>query len=381
MKNPFFYGQAATGEYFTNRQEEIKALSSDLARSQNVIIFSPRRYGKTSLIKKTLGLLKQKDVLTFYVDLYALTSKKKFIEIFARAIAQELETDLNKLARLLQNLLPRILPKLIIKNKGLPELEFDFKGTAKNITASLSDIYEAIPKHIKKKKKKAVVVFDEFQEIMNLEDEEIERTLRSHIQFHHDVSYVFMGSKKHLMTKLFNDPNRPFYKSGRLFPLKKIRPEDFAKFISARLAKSRIKIERKLVLEILEVTECHPYYTQLFCSVLWERSLDKGKIEKIDLDKALTETISRSASIYVEIFDNLTNLQRKFLEALAKGPTNNLYSKDFILENELGAPSSIQRSLKSLVQKGILEKENGLYLFSDIFFRKWLASLRQNSYE
>ena len=374
MKNPFFYGETAVAEYFANRKQEIQSLCSDLERGQNVIIFSPRRYGKTSLIKKVLWILKEKGLLTFYVDLYAVTSKKKFIEIYARAIAQDMEADLNQAALLLKNLLPRIIPKLIVKTEGLPEFEFEFKGTAKNISAILEDVYEAAPKYARKKKKKAIIVFDEFQEILNLDDDEIERTLRSHIQFHQGIAYVFMGSKKHLIFQLFNDINRPFYKSGRLFPLYKIKSEDFSPFIARKFRKNKIQIEISLISKVLEITECHPYYTQLFCSILWDRCIGKGKVEAGDLGPAVLETISRAAAVYVEIFDNLTNLQRRLLGALSKQEVANLYSKEFILENELGAASSVQRCIKALIQKGIIEKENGNYIFSDIFFKKWLMA-------
>lgn len=374
MRNPFYYGEAAAGEYFTNRKEEIKALYSDLGRGQNVILFSPRRYGKTSLIKKVISILKEKGIFIVYVDLYAATSKKKFIEIFSRAITNAIEADISKIVALIKDLLPRMIPKIIVKPEGLPELEFEFKGTAKNITLILEELYEAVPKYIKKRNKRAVIVFDEFQEILNFEDEEIERTMRSHTQSHHNISYVFMGSKKHMIIKLFDDPNRPFYKSGRIFPLNKIKKEDFLIFIAERFKNAKIKIEEEVILKILEITQCHPYYTQLFCSVLWERCIGMGMIKEEDLSLAQDEAISRSAAIYIEVFDNLTGPQKRLLEALAKENTINIYSREFILENELGAASSVQRSLKALVKKGIIEKENGSYIFSDIFFEKWIVT-------
>ena len=380
MKNPFYYGEAVAGEYFANRKQEIKSLCSDLERGQNVIIFSPRRYGKTSLIKRVLSILGERGVLIFYVDLYAVTSKKKFIEIYARSIAQQIEPDLNKVAILLKNLLPRIIPKLVIKSEGLPQFEFEFKGTVKNISEILEDIYEAVPNYIGKKKKKAVVVFDEFQEILKLEDDEIERTLRSHIQFHHDVAYVFMGSKKHLIFQLFNDENRPLYKSGRLFPLYKIKPEDFSPFIARKFEENKIHIAASLISEILKITECHPYYAQLFCSVLWDRCIENGKVETGDLGPAISEAISRAAAGYIEIFDSLSNQQKRFLDALLREEDGaNLYSREFILKNELGTPSTVQRAIKTLMLKGIIEKEDGNCIFSDIFFKKWLFA-KENTF-
>jgi len=376
MENPFYYGGTADKKHFANRQKEIKELCSTLSNSQNnVIIFSPRRYGKTSLIKRVLTILKEKGVLTFYIDVYAATTKKKFIEIYARAIAREIEKDLSKALKLIKDLLPRTIPTVRVKPEGLPEFEFDFKGTARNIQGILENVYEAIPKYAKQKKKKAVVVFDEFQEILNLEDEQVERTLRSHIQHHQNVSYVFMGSKKHLMVKLFNDASRPFYKSGGFFPIYKISKEDFRPFIISKFKETKINITNDVANKILEITENHPYYTQFLCSVLWDHCVGEDSVSMKNLDLALTETISRATATYIELWENLTNLQRRLLSAFATQGSSNIYSQDFILENELGTPSSIQRCVKALIQKGIIEKENSHYIFSDIFFKKWLSQL------
>ncbi|MFC1495990.1 ATP-binding protein [Candidatus Margulisiibacteriota bacterium] len=374
MKNPFYYGEAATGEYFTNRTEEIKSLHSDLSRGQNVIIFSPRRYGKTSLIKKVLGQLKKDGLLVVYADLCAATSKKKFIEILTGAIAKAIEGDISKIAKLLKQLLPRIIPKIIINTEGLPGLELEFKGTKRNISLILDELFELVPKFIKKKRKQAVIVLDEFQEILNFEDDEIERTFRSHLQFHKGISYVFMGSKKHLIYDMFSNPNRPFYKSGRMFPLQKIKAADFEPFIRKSFKNSGIEIDGISIKTILDISECHPYYTQLICSILWDRCIGIKKIGKVDITSALKEAIARSSAIYLEIFDNLTHPQKRLLEAISKDSSDSIYSKEFILENELGAATSIQRSIKALIRKGLVEKGNGDYIFSDIIFYKWLRA-------
>src|SRR3989339_1049855 len=179
MDNPFAYGKEVSGRFFTDREEETVELLRDLKRGQNVIIYSPRRYGKTSLIKKVLESLRKDGMITIYIDLYKATSKQKLIDVFAKSVAEQTESNLKKGFAVIKELLPKLLPKIIFRQTGLPEIEFEYNRN-QSIMPLLSDVLELVHKISKKRKKNAVVVFDEFQEIMNFEDDEIEREMRSH---------------------------------------------------------------------------------------------------------------------------------------------------------------------------------------------------------
>ena len=228
MKNPFVYGETVSGEHFCNRVNEISELITDIKNGLNIIIFSPRRYGKTSLIRRVLEEVKAEGLLTFYVDLYPAINKQKFIEIYAKAISDGLPGKVSRIAKKLKEYLPRIIPKVLVDGESM-RFEFEFDRTA-NISPHIDDLLEAVKKAADQHKQDAIIVFDEFQEITNFDDDEIERKMRSAFQTHRNVSYVFMGSKTHLMKNIFNNPNRPFYKSGRYFPLQKISAEELAVF-------------------------------------------------------------------------------------------------------------------------------------------------------
>ena len=374
MKNPFYYGQEVSGEYFTDRGQEIKTLLADLRRGQNVIIFSPRRYGKTSLIKKVLAILEKQRILVFYVNLYAATTKRKFIDIYAQAVARGARGKIQTVVDSLKIILPRLIPKVVIKGEGTMDFEFDYGRKVESLSPILEDLYESIEKYAKAKKRRAVVVFDEFQEILNLEDDEIERTMRSSVQSHKDTTYVFMGSKRHLIEKLFEDANRPFYKSGRLFPLGKISKDDFAAFMREKFSVGRINLSTEIIAQILNISECHPFYTQMLCSVIWDRCSGKKSITEEDVLQAAEELIAREAEIYFNIWDSLVMKQRLFLEAMVLGDGNgNIFSQEFCRKYELGAPSNVQKMVKSLIKKGLIEKENGRLIISDIFFKQWIS--------
>ncbi|MCK4423936.1 MAG: ATP-binding protein, partial [Candidatus Omnitrophica bacterium] len=353
--------------------EEVKDLLLDLKRGQNVIVFSPRRYGKTSLIKKVLSILEKEKVLVFYIDLYAATTKRKFIDIYARAVARGTKGKIQTIVNNLKIILPALIPKIVVKGEGTPDFEFDYGRKVTNLSPILDDLYESVEKYAKTKKKKAVVVFDEFQEILNLEDEDVERTMRSSIQGQKNTTYVFMGSKKHLIEKLFENANRPFYKSGRLFPLYKIGANKFSVFIKKKFSISNINLTQNIITQILDVSECHPYYTQMLCSVIWDRCLGKEKITKQDVIRASDELISREAQIYFNIWDNLPSKQKMFLESLVlEGSSSNIYSQDFCSKYELGTVSNLQKTVKMLIKKGLVEKENGSLIIADIFLKKWI---------
>lgn len=371
MENPFVYGEAVSGSFFANRDKEIKELKSELRSGQNIIVYSPRRYGKTSLVKKILVELKKEGLITLYIDLFFVNSKQKFIEAYAEAVAKALNGPLRAIASLLKNLIPKLIPKIVIRTGGGASFEFEYDRTKKP-SPILNDLYESVHKLASRKKKRAIVVFDEFQELLSFDDGEIESGMRAKFQFHRNVAYVFLGSKRNLMQKLFDDKSRPFYNSGRRYPLKRIGEEEFLKFIEARFKATGIKITKSMVLKLLELTNCHPYYTQEICHFIWENSRDKGTVAEANIEKAEQEIMSAESTNYNNIWDSLTAKQKGFLMALANDTGANIYSKDFIVNNQLGTSSTVQRLVKLLYDKQLIEKENGNVFFEDIFFKRWI---------
>jgi hypothetical protein len=370
MKNPFIYGEEVSGKAFCDRRDEIKELLRDIENGQNVIIFSPRRYGKTSLIKEVLRKAKAKGILTFYVDLYPAITKEKFIEVYAKGISRSLTGTKENILRKIRNLLPRLVPKIVIKGEGLPDFEFDFDR--RNVEPLLDDLLNVVKNRVDMEKKSAVLVFDEFQEITNYRDDEIERKMRSSFQSHHNVSYIFMGSKRHLMNNLFNNPNRPFYKSGKHFPLQKIDRREFIKFIKEKFDMGKYQIENESLESILDITKCHPYYTQMLSHILWEQEEDIKKISKHTVETAINKLLNRESGGYLSTWETLTQKQKQLLEALAKSNSKKIFSGNFISKYNLVSTSSVQKAIKVLVNKELVERENGTYEFTDVFFRLWI---------
>lgn len=371
MKNPFVYGEEVTGDAFWNRTKEIKELSRDIQNGQNVIIFSARRYGKTSLIKNVLDKVRKEGVLTVYVDLYPAITKEKFVEVYAKAVSRSLGKPTQKILDAVKRLFPKLIPKIVIRGEGEAEFEFDYEPRSVFKT-SLPDLLNAVHKKAREEKKTACVAFDEFQEVANYTDDEIEKEMRTVFQSHRNVSYIFLGSKKHLFGKTFQDPNRPFYKSGKHMPLGRLPIVEAKKYIKERFKEGQIKVSQEVVSLIAETSAGHPYYTQLLCHILWDECLEKKQILEKDVEEGLDKMLQREGEVYETILDGLTRKQKSLLIALSMEPNAQVFSSQFLSRFHLGSASSVQRAFHGLIEKDLLDRENGHFVFQDPFFALWL---------
>lgn len=374
MKNPFVYGDVVKGEYFTNREDEIKEIGLDLSSGQNIILFSPRRYGKTSLIFKVMGELKKEGFINVYVDLFRITSISTFIKVYTTAITQATATKLDEAVRFVKDHFPTIIPKVVIKPNAPTEFEFDFEASKKDLDKVLDDLYDLPQKVAIKRKKQMIVVFDEFQEIATL-DLPIERNLRAKIQHHDKTTYCFMGSKRHLLDELFLDKNKPLYRIAKAVPLGKIPAQKFKSFIHSRFKSVDMVIEENLIEQILEITACHPYYTQQLCHEIFNICFSKKAVPTItskEIKLAKDKCISAQSYAYSTIWDGLAGKQKDLVLALALNPESNIYSQEFLTKHELGAPATVQTAVRALEKKGLLDRQNGSYSVSDVFFTEWV---------
>jgi len=371
-RNPFFFGEVVTGDNFTDRVDEIKRLTEELRGGHNIFLISPRRYGKTSLIINVLEHLNREGLFTFYIDLYKVASLRELLEAYAKGVARSCTTRVERFSEFIKDIFPRLRPKIIIGSDGVPSIEVDIQLKDRELFDSLEEVFNVPEKIAKKQKRNFVVVFDEFQEILNLDGERIEKMMRACFQHHHRVAYLFAGSKRHLIYSMVSDPNRAFYKLGDIMNLQKIKPAEMAVFLKKQFFRGHIKITDSIIDYVLKISESVPYNVQYLCHHLWNWCLESKKIEKQDVMKVVDNIIAEQSANYIALWDGLSLHQRLFLKAISKSQAKPIFSKDFILENDLGTPGSIQKSITLLKKKNIIDADGKEIRFNDVFFNEWI---------
>jgi hypothetical protein len=200
--------------------------------------------------------------------------------------------------------------------------------------------------------------------------------LRSVIQTHSNVSYIFLGSKKHLIRKMFMDSSHPLYRSAGHYPLGSIIEEEWIPFIKERFLKAGKGISEEEIQSICRLTEGHPFYTQHLCHVIWELCEAKARVTKDMIDSAVKILLDRENYAYTSLWDSLTKNQRRFLYGLSQEEGSvKPYAIDFIVPYELGSASSVQRLIKRLQERDIIDRDNGTFVITDRFFRLWIGKM------
>lgn len=370
MKNPFKFGIIVRGEYFADREEELKTLVADIESGQNIIIYSPRRYGKTSLIKK-VGERLSRDIIFIYVDLYSATSLENFISLYSNALLQTAGKAREAVA-FVSDFLKKIFPVIKISVEDVPKLEVGFSKRKDDTYKQFLELLDVPEKIAEKKGKRVVVVFDEFQEVSNLNGDQILRDMRSKIQGHEHTSYVFMGSKQHLFEDIFMNEDNPMFRIGKVFPLEKIGGEDFARFIVERFKVSGVECSRGIADEILKITGGHPAFTQQLAYETWNIASPRKKVKPQDVSDAAEVIIAFHELAFDNMYDSLTASQKKMLFAIASEGVSAPYTREFMERWDFSYPSVITKTLTMLQRRGIVDKSPRGYEIKDVFLKEWL---------
>jgi AAA+ ATPase superfamily predicted ATPase len=376
-ENPFRFGDIARGEHFTDRDPEIAELASDLRSGQNVLILSPRRFGKTSLIVEVAARLRRDDVLVAYVDLLRITSKAQLAGYLATALYEGLvppvERLIHKAGELFRELPLR--PKISIGQDGTPSFEFSTGSDDIDVEVTLDRLL-AFPNEVARARgRRAVIILDEFQEIVDLAPD-LPARMRSIFQFQPEVSHVYLGSRQHMLRRVFSEANQPLYNSAKVFTLGPITPAVFAPFVDQRFAASDRQITDEAVTHLLSITGGHPHDTQKLCYFTWALTSAGVPATASTVDEAIERVLAADTARYTELWDSLTTNQRRMLDALARAPQQaSPLREDFRRRNRLGSYASTERALDALVERGMVER-TGRQAASipDVFLRLWLQA-------
>jgi hypothetical protein len=369
--NPFKYGSIVFDEYFCSRPHLEKQLAAFIRSGQNVLIEGERRTGKTSLIYQTARSMKSYRLL--YIDLFEI----KTVDDFCRRVINALVTIEHRSGffESMITTLAHLRPKLTLDPvTGVPVVSID--ATADIKPSSIEGLMEFIYSHYRKRR--AIVVFDEFQDILQLKDSRtVLALLRSKIQFQPEIPYIFAGSVRNAMHEIFYNPDSPFFKSAASITVGSIDQMRFINFITDRFQqRGRRKIPTDTIAAVFAITQEVPGDVQEMCAALWDTTPPQKTITPDHIPAALELIYSREQKVYENYLGMITGQQLRCLVSLARLHGRAPYSSEFINDSGIQQPGSIRKALARLLQLRIVYLSNREYKFVNPFFRAWLLQKR-----
>lgn len=370
MERPFIYGKAASGYNFTDREIETEKLSNNFRNGINTIIISPRRWGKTSLVKHVAEKVSNERIVVVLLDVFSCKSEDDFYRVLSKAVIQQTSNKWEEWIENAKNFLSKVRPKFSFGSD--PINEFSFSMDMSNDMTTDAEYILKLPERIAKDKGINIVIcIDEFQQVADFNDSKrFQKVLRSVWQHSDNVSYCLFGSKQHLMNELFEKKSLPFYKFGDVMFLGKIDERHWVDYIVERFQSTGKNISEYLAIKICEFTECHSSYTQQLAWLVWNYTNDDAKME--DLEMAKEDIIGQNSPLFQRDIEPLSGYQLNFLRAMRDGIVNEFSQKGIIDKYELGSSANVVRVKNALIKREIIDIAGKNVYFTDVIFKQWL---------
>jgi uncharacterized protein len=377
MENPFVYGEVVPAAAFVDRVDELDRLVRDLTSGQKVFLISPRRYGKSSLIRQALRAASRSGALTAEITVSSYSSYLAFLEGYTRALLT-MQTGWEKARTWLRDAIGAARPEVRLEadSSGVMGIAVKFPTvrTDRDISRLAADVF-ALPGRLSTlRARNLIIALDEFQAINGFNGGSVEHTIRGAVQHQRSVGYVFAGSEPSLMERMLG-PKRPFYKAGPVMRLEKIPPELFAPFIESRFSKTGIKPESGVGMAIVDLAGNMPYDVQRLAHESWDdvRAAGKRRIAVDDLHHTLHRLLAEQETMFEAVWQRLTLAQRATLRAVVLAEGRELLSADLRVRYRLGGSSTVQAALQALIREDIISRDAGRYLVVDSLMREWIA--------
>ena len=375
MENPFIIKSYESKDLFCDREEELQLMLRNCINSTDMTLISQRRMGKTGLIFRLFDELKttRPEIHALYFDIFASRNIDDFIKLMAEAAMKAFPSKTSmgeKFMTFIKSLRPQLSfdnitgePQLQIAYQTVHEKEYTLRG--------LFDFLDSQNEHI-------VIAIDEFQQIRDYPEQNMEALLRTYIQQTHNLTFIFCGSKKHMMADIFANEKKPFYNSTSFVSLDKISEESYSAFIRRLFNERQRSITDEALQFILDWTRRHTYYTQQLCHTVFANGNEAVTIDEVK--KACEQLMKQGETVYLQYRQMLTDKQWDYLIAVAKeGCVQQITSAAFLKTHKIGTPSVSRRLADALCEKGLLNDDvaiNGTtYTLSDVFLSHWMERL------
>ena len=375
MENPFIIKSYESKDLFCDREEELQLMLRNCVNQSDMTLISQRRMGKTGLIYRLFDELHEArpDIHTIYLDIFASRSIDDFIKLLAEAAMKSFLPKTSMGDKLL-TFIKSLRPQLSFDNiTGEPQLQIAYQ-TAHEKEYTLRGLFDFLDSQ----NEPIVMAIDEFQQIREYPEQNMEALLRTYIQQTHHQTFIFCGSKKHLMADIFTNEKKPFYSSTTFVSLGKISEESYSAFIRQLMGRGQRSITDEALQFILDWTRRHTYYTQQLCHTVYANGNSTVGID--DVKSACQQIMKQGEAVWLQYRQMLTDKQWDYLIAVAKeGSIQQITSSEFLKKHKIGSPSVSRRLADALCEKGLLNDDvtlNGtIYSVSDVFLSHWMERL------
>ena len=367
--SPFLFGRTVSNSGFTNRELDLEKLYKNLTNGINTMLISPRRWGKSSLVERLILDLKTKnqEIKVVNLDLFSVSSEEEFLEMFAKEVIKASSTIWQDWLQSGKDFFKQLTPILSVGIDPVNDfsLGFDWKQLKKH----RAEILELPEKIANEKKCLFIICLDEFQNLATFHEfESLEKSLRAIWQRQKSVSYCLYGSKRHMMTDIFNNPSKPFYRFGDIMLLQKIKREKWTSFIIESFAKTKKEISPELAELIPSLMQDHSWYVQQLAHYTWQKT--KKKATKTEIQLAFSELIEANTPFYMREVEGLSLTQLNFLKAVAH-KEEKLSSAEMLQKYRLGTSASVVKNKSILLKADLIDEFKGKLSFLDPAFEYW----------
>lgn len=370
MENkPFVFGVAASGDNFTDREHETARLLTNFRSGVNTVLISPRRWGKTSLVRKVCRLAQTDELKIVYLDIFSCRSDADFYDAFASAVLKQTSAKVEEWMENIRQFLSRISPKISLGADPAADFSLSLELTPKR--EDIDEILQLPEKIAEKKGCRIVVCIDEFQQIGEFKDSKtFQKRLRSVWQLQKHVAYCLFGSKKHLMNELFERKSLPFYKFGDTVYLQKIATADWVGYIRSRFEATGKSIPAELAEEICRRVDNHSSYVQQLAWLVWTRT---GKeATRQELEAAFQDIIDQNTPLFEKQTESLTSFQMNFLRAIIDGVHSEFTTQEVMRKYQLGSSANVSIIKRALIKKELIEIDKRKAVIPDPIMKVWL---------
>ena len=375
MENPFYITGIIPEPYFCDREKETQWLLRTLENKAHILLTSPRRMGKTQLIRHLFEQPSIKDnYYTFYTDIYPTTSLHELVLFLSKEIYSVLvpkgKSVLNKFLAGLHSL--------------AGSFGYDPVANTPTFNIKLGDIHspeltlEEIFQYLEQADMPCIFAIDEFQQIANYPEKNVEATLRTHIQKMNNCLFIYAGSNRHILENMFNSAAKPFYNSAEQMYLDCIPKEIYLGFVEKQFRKAERKITPEAASLAYDLFEGHTYYVHNLLHNAFAYIDSYKAIDEADINNTLSDILEEKGRTFASVMNQLNYQQKETLIAIAKeGKANSVTSVAFVKKHALKSPSSVQYAISTLLEKQLLTYQNQgrtkVFGLSDRFMEMWIC--------